>query len=82
MINSTLIQELSIKIKELVKDSPISDLDRNIHALIQGALTKMELISREEYDVQTAVLQHTRDKLNELEKKLVAIEDLLQKPQK
>lgn len=82
MINSKLIQELSIKIKELYKNSPVSDLENNIHALIQGALTKMELISREEYDVQKEVLQHTRDKLNELEKKLASIEDLLQKTQK
>lgn len=82
MINSKLIQDLSIKIKELSKNSPVSDLEKNIHALIQGALTKMELISREEYDIQKEVLQHTRDKLNELEKKLASIEDLLQKTQK
>ncbi len=82
MINSKLIQELSIKIKELSKNSPVSDLEKNIHALIQGALTKMELISREEYDVQKEVLQHTRDKLHELEKRLAKLEDLLQKPQK
>ena len=82
MLNSAFLQELSIKIKELIKNSPAGDLDRNIHALIQGALTKMELISREEYDVQTEVLKHTREKLNALEKKLETIEDLLQKSHK
>jgi BMFP domain-containing protein YqiC len=82
MLNSTFFEDLSIKIKELVKNSPASDIDRNIHALIQGALTKMELISREEYDVQTEVLKQTREKLNALEKKLEAIEDLLQKSHK
>lgn len=78
MLNTEFIQDLSIKIKELLSNSPITDLDKNIHALIQGALTKMELISREEYDVQTEVLQQTREKLNALEKKLASIEDLLQ----
>ena len=82
MLNSAFLQELSIKIKELFENSPAGDLDRNIHALIQGALTKMELISREEYDVQTEVLKHTREKLNALEKKLETIEDLLQKSHK
>lgn len=82
MLNSAFLQELSIKIKELFKNSPANDLDRNIHALIQGALTKMELISREEYDVQTEVLKHTREKLNALEEKLKTIEDLLQKSHK
>lgn len=82
MLNSTFLEELSIKIKELFKNSPAGDLDRNIHALIQGALTKMELISREEYDVQAEVLKHTREKLNALEKKLETLEDLLQKSHK
>ncbi|HAE99967.1 MAG TPA: phosphoheptose isomerase [Methylophilaceae bacterium] len=74
MKNLDFLQELSIKISELVKQSPISDLDKNIHALIQGAFTKLELVSREEYDVQTEVLKQTRDKLERLEKKLEALE--------
>lgn len=82
MLNSGPLLELSNKIKELIKISPAGDLDRNIHALIQGALTKMELISREEYDVQTEVLKHTREKLDALEEKLRTIEDLLQKSHK
>ena len=82
MLNSGSMLELSNKIKELIKNSPAGDLDRNIHALIQGALTKMELISREEYDVQTEVLKHTREKLDALEEKLKTIEDLLQKSHK
>ncbi|MDO8962172.1 MAG: accessory factor UbiK family protein [Methylophilus sp.] len=82
MLNSVFFQDLSIKIKELIKNSPAGDLDKNIHALIQGALTKMELISREEYDVQAEVLKHTREKLNALEKKLETLEDLLQKSHK
>lgn len=82
MLNSVFFQDLSNKIKELVKNSPAGDLDRNIHALIQGALTKMELISREEYDVQTEVLKHTREKLDVLEEKLKTVEDLLQKSHK
>ena len=82
MLNSGSLLELSNKIKELIKNSPAGDLDRNIHALIQGTLTKMELISREEYDVQTEVLKHTREKLDALEEKLKTIEDLLQKSHK
>lgn len=82
MLNSAFLQDLSNKIRELIKSSPAGDLDRNIHALIQGALTKMELISREEYDVQTELLKHTREKLDALEEKLKTIEDLLQKSHK
>lgn len=82
MINSELLQEFSNKIRNLVKDSPISDIDKNIHALIQGTFTKMELVSREEYDVQVQALKHAHEKLAQLEAKLAAFEDLLQKSQK
>lgn len=77
MFNSPLITDLSNKIRELVKNSPLEDMDKNIHALIQGAFTKMELISREEFDVQTEVLRNTREKLAKLEAKLAELEEKL-----
>ena len=77
MFNSPFITDLSNKIRELVKNSPLDDLDKNIHALIQGAFTKMELISREEFDVQAEVLRNTREKLTQLETKLAELEEKL-----
>ena len=77
MFNSPFIADLSNKIRELVKNSPLEDMDKNIHALIQGAFTKMELISREEFDVQTEVLRNTREKLAKLEAKLAELEEKL-----
>ena len=74
MFNSPFITDLSNKIRELVKNSPLDDVDKNIHALIQGAFTKMELVSREEFDVQAEVLRNTREKLVQLEAKLAEIE--------
>ena len=74
MLNSQAINELSIKIKEILKNSPLSDADKNIHALIQGMLTKMELVSREEFDLQSEVLRDTREKLTMLETKLAELE--------
>ena len=75
MFNSSFINDLSNKIRELVKNSPLDDMDKNIHALIQGAFTKLELISREEFDVQAEVLRNTRDKLASLEAKLAELEE-------
>jgi ubiquinone biosynthesis accessory factor UbiK len=73
------LNEISSKIKEIVNNSPLADLDKNIHALIQGAFTKMELVSREEFDVQAEVLRNTREKLVLLEKKLAELEADLNK---
>ena len=77
MFNIDAINEISNKIKDLVKNSPLNDLDKNIHALIKGALTKMELVTREEFDVQTEVLRHAREQLTALETKLEALEQKL-----
>ena len=68
------LSDISNKIKELIKQSPLEDIDKNIHALIQGAFTKMELVSREEFDVQAEVLRNTREKLAKLEAKLAELE--------
>ena len=68
------LNEISSKIKEIVNSSPLADMDKNIHALIQSAFSKMELVSREEFDVQAEVLRNTREKLVLLEKKLAELE--------
>ena len=74
MLNNEKISEISNKIRELVKDSPLPDIEKNIDALLKGMFTKMELVTREEFDIQTEVLKRTRQKLEELEKKLSEIE--------
>jgi ubiquinone biosynthesis accessory factor UbiK len=79
MKSAEFLDEISSKIKEIVNNSPLADLDKNIHALIQGAFTKMELVSREEFDVQAEVLRNTREKLALLEKKLAELEADLNK---
>ncbi len=68
-----------IKLKNIIKESPISDAEDNINALLKGMFTKMDLITREEFDVQTGVLKRTREKLEALEAKLEALEAKLKK---
>ncbi len=74
MFSSDKINEISNKIREIVSGSPIADVEKNINALIKGALTKMELVTREEFDIQAEVLRNTREKLTLLEKKLIELE--------
>ena len=74
MLNNEKLSELSNKIREIVKDSPLPDIEKNIDALLKSMFTKMELVTREEFDVQTELLKRTRQKLEELEKKLSEIE--------
>lgn len=74
MFNSQLINDLSIKINDIIKNSPLHEVEKNINALIRGAFTKMELVSREEFDVQAEVLRNAREQLENLEEKLSALE--------
>ena len=74
MLNNEKLNEISNKIREIVKESPLPDIEKNIDALLKSMFTKMELVTREEFDVQTEVLKRTRHKLEELEKKLSRIE--------
>lgn len=66
--------DLAIRIKELLQQSPAKDLDRNLRALMSGTFAKMDLVTREEFDIQKAVLSRAREKLAELETRLVELE--------
>ncbi len=50
------------------------DVQKNIHTLLQGALSRLDLVTREEFDAQTQVLARTREKLEQLEKTLTGLE--------
>ena len=73
-MNTEKLEEISNKIKEMVNSSPLGDVEKNINALLKSAFTKMELISREEFDVQAEVLANTRKKLEILEARLAELE--------
>ena len=74
MFNSKIIDEIASKISRMMAESPAADLEKNLNALLRGMFTKLELVTREEFDVQTQVLQRTRERLEQLEKKLAELE--------
>ena len=74
MFNTDKINEISNKINDMIKSSPLADVEKNINALIQGAFTKMELVSREEFDVQAQLLTLTREQLILLELRVTQLE--------
>ena len=51
------------------------DVEENFRAVLQSALTRLDLVSRQEFDVQAGVLRRTREQLEALEQRLRAIED-------
>lgn len=72
MSNDTL-EELTKRISSLIPGNVKhmqDDIENNVRSLLQTSLAKMNLVTREEFDVQSAVLQRTREKLEELEKQV------------
>jgi len=54
-----------------------SDLEQNLKAAMQAAFARMDLVTREEYDVQTALLRRTRELLDDLETRVEQLEQEL-----
>ncbi len=57
-----------------MNSSPLADVEKNLNALLKSVFTKMELVTREEFEVQAEVLRKTREKLTALEARLAEIE--------
>jgi BMFP domain-containing protein YqiC len=73
-MDNRLLNELNEKIRETFAQSPAADLEKNLRALLAGVFSRLDLVTREEFDVQREVLARTRAKLTELEAKLAELE--------
>ncbi|GBL44773.1 hypothetical protein SFMTTN_0574 [Sulfuriferula multivorans] len=78
--NQKLLDEIGGKISQAISNSPARDIEKNIRAMMQSALQKLDLVTREEFDVQQEVLLRTREKLTELETRLAQLEALAPAP--
>ena len=74
MIAKQLFEEAASKISETLANSPAKDLEKNAKAMLGSAFNKMDLVTREEYDIQQQILIKTRVKLTELEARLAQLE--------
>ena len=74
MLASKVIDDVSARISEAIAASPARDVDKNVRALLTGALSRLDLVTREEFDVQAQVLRRTREKLEELVTRLAELE--------
>jgi len=77
MVDPKFFDELAAKIGKLIPDSVKDlqkDIEKNVKVILKNTFTKMDLVTREEFDVQTKVLARSREKLEALEKRLAKIE--------
>ena len=60
MLNTKFFDEMSAKLSEMVNSSPAKDIEKNVRALLMQGFAKLDLVTREEFDVQRKVLERTR----------------------
>ena len=78
MLNNKFIDDLARQISETIPagvKGMQEDVQKNIHTLLQSTLSKLDLVTREEFDAQSQVLARTREKLEQLEKLVSELEE-------
>ena len=73
-METRFLDELNKKVSELMAASPAKDIEKNLRALLSSAFSRLDLVTREEFDVQQEVLARTREKLQQMEAKIAALE--------
>ncbi|MHB0926106.1 MAG: accessory factor UbiK family protein [Gallionellaceae bacterium] len=74
MPNTKIFDDLSAKLSELVKNSPAKNIEKNVRAMLAQGFAKLDLVAREEFDVQAQVLGRAREQLTALEARVAKLE--------
>ncbi len=80
MQQNRLFEELSGKINALLEQSPAKDVEKNLRALLASFFARMDLVTREEFDVQARLLARSREQITALETRIAELEAKVSKP--
>jgi BMFP domain-containing protein YqiC len=79
---NNFFNDLQGRINQAIENSPAKDIERNVKAMMTQGFSKLDLVTREEFDIQTQVLAKTRAKLEALELRVAELEAKLASEQK
>ena len=75
MLDPKVFEEFSNRLSTLIAASPAADIEKNARALMSGFFARLDLVTREEFDIQAQVLQRTREMLKALEERVARLEN-------
>jgi BMFP domain-containing protein YqiC len=78
MDKPNFLNDLQAKFQQAIENSPAKDLEKNMKAMLSQGFSKLDLVTREEFEVQTQVLAKTRAKLETLEARVAELEAQLE----
>jgi ubiquinone biosynthesis accessory factor UbiK len=73
MTDKPSFDDLAKRIREAMRNSPFGDVERNLRALLVSFFDSLDLVTREEFDVQKQLLEQTQQKLAQLETRLAEL---------
>jgi len=71
---NNFFNDLQNKINTVIENSPAKDIERNVKAMMTQGFARLDLVTREEFDIQAQVLAKTRARLELLESRLAELE--------
>jgi ubiquinone biosynthesis accessory factor UbiK len=74
VIDPKLFEDLRKRIDQALKDSPAQDIEKNLRALLAAWFDRMDLVLREDFEVQRKLLERAQAKLTELEARIAELE--------
>lgn len=74
MNKQDFFSDIQTKINQILENSPAKDIEKNVKAMMSQGFSKLDLVTREEFDIQAQVLAKTRAKLEALEARIAALE--------
>lgn len=74
MATPRFLDEMQARLSEVLAASPARDLEKNLRAMLASGFARLDLVTREDFDVQAKVLARTRERLAELERRLAELE--------
>ncbi len=74
MAKPKFMDDINARVSEILASSPARELEKNLQAMLSGAFNRLNLVTREEFDVQAKVLARTREKLGALEARISELE--------
>ncbi len=78
MLKDKIFDEIAGKISDAMASSPAKDMEKNLRAMMGSAFNKLDLVTREEFEIQQEVLARTRETLTQLEARVADLESRLQ----
>lgn len=74
MLDRKMLDDVSARVAATIAGSPARDVEKNLKQMLTAALSRLDLVTREEFDVQARVLLRTREKLDALEVRVAELE--------